>query len=67
MSFPRGGTEYGGHAGLVQPEPHDIKKEPAEYWMLIKQTDPADEADTPEKAADRIRSQGRIDTEKQNG
>jgi len=67
MTYPKGGSEYGGFPGLIQPEPHDVKKSAHEQLMLAQLTDPADEASTPEKVADTIRAQGRKDARKQNG
>jgi hypothetical protein len=67
MTFPRGGSEYGGYPGLVQPEPHDVRDSASEQLMLTYLTDPDDEASTPERVADDIRRQGRADRTKQNG
>jgi hypothetical protein len=67
MTYPRGGSEYGGFPGLIQPPPHDPSKVASEQWMLTKLTDPADETSTPEKVADEIIQQARKDGGKQNG
>lgn len=67
MTYPRGGSEYGGFPGLIQPEPHDIKKDAREQLMLAQLTEAADPADSIEAQADRVRQQGRIDRPKQNG
>jgi hypothetical protein len=68
MTYPKGGSEYGGYPGLIQPEPHDVANSATEQLMLMKlaSTDPSDE-DSPDQVAERIRAQGRIDREKQNG
>lgn len=67
MTYPKGGSEYGGYPGLVQPEPHDPNKVASEQLMLTYLTDPADEGSTPETVADAIRAQGVKDRGKQNG
>lgn len=67
MTYPRGGTEYGGYPGLVQPEPHEVKNSATEQLMLAQLTEAADPADGIEQAADRIRQQGRADRSKQHG
>jgi hypothetical protein len=67
MTYPRGGSEYGGFPGLVQPEPHDISKDATEQLQLMHLTDPADPESSIEKVADAIRAQGQIDGRKQNG
>jgi hypothetical protein len=67
MTFPKGGSEYGGYPGLVQPEPHDVRDEAHEQMMAVYMTDSADETSTPEKVIDGIRRQGRVDRGKQNG
>jgi hypothetical protein len=67
MNFPRGGTEYGGYPGLVQPEPHDVRKDGPEQLMLAQMTEPADASDGIEQTADRVRTQGRADRTKQHG
>jgi hypothetical protein len=68
MTYPKGGSEYGGYPGLIQPEPHDVANSPTEQLMLMKMTstDPSDE-DSPDKLAERIRAQGRADQAKQTG
>lgn len=68
--YPKGGSEYGGYPGLIQPEPHPTAEGemPAhERWMLEKLTDPADAASSPETVADDLRKQGRADRVKQHG
>lgn len=67
ISFPRGGAEYGGYPGLIQPEPHDVKDSASEQLMLAQLTDPADPASTPEAVAEVIRRVGRADRLKQHG
>lgn len=67
MTYPRGGTEYGGYPGLIQPEPHSVEDDAAEQLMLAQLTDPADQESSIETVADEIRAQGRIDRGKQNG
>jgi hypothetical protein len=67
MTYPRGGSEYGGYPGLVQPEPHDVNDDSNELLMLAQLTDPADPASSIESVADDIRRQARIDRIKQNG
>lgn len=67
MTYPRGGSEYGGFPGLVQPKPHQIEDSSVEMLTLAYQTDPADETDGVEQAADRIRAQARTDRTKQHG
>lgn len=47
-SFPKGGSEYGGLPGLVQPPPHDIAESPWEQAMLALRTDAADPFSSPE-------------------
>lgn len=65
--FPKGGTEYGGYPGLIQPEPHDITSSASEQLMLAQLTDPADETSSVESVAEDVRRQGRADRPKQNG
>lgn len=67
MTYPRGGSEYGGYPGLIQPLPHDITKEADEQLMLAQLTDAADPSSSIESVADDIRKQGAIDRMKQNG
>lgn len=67
MTYPRGGSEYGGYPGLVQPEPHDITTDAGEQLMLAYLTDPADPSSSVESVADDIRRQGAIDRIKQHG
>jgi len=67
MTYPRGGSEYGGYPGLVQPEPHDVRTSAKEQLMLAQLTESADPSDGIEQAADRIRRQARVDRPKQNG
>lgn len=67
MTYPRGGSEYGGYPGLVQPEPHQIADDVTEMLTLAYLTDPADASSSVEAVADDIRRQGRIDRGKQNG
>lgn len=67
MTYPRGGSEYGGFPGLVQPEPHEVKTSAGEQLMAMQMTDAADPASSIESVVDDIRAQGRIDRTKQNG
>lgn len=67
MTYPKGGSEYLGYPGLVQPEPHDVMDVAAEQLMLAQLSDPADASSGIESVADDIRRQGRIDRSKQNG
>lgn len=70
MTYPKGGTEYGGYPGLIQPEPHPVgdgKGLASEQLMMLYATDPADPADTVEKATDRVRQQAVIDRVNQHG
>lgn len=67
MTYPRGGSEYGGYPGLIQPEPHDVKMSAEEQLMLAQLTEAADPASSIESVADDIRRQARIDRTKQNG
>lgn len=61
MTYPKGGSEYGGYPGLIQPEPHNPKDVASEQLMLTYLTDPADEQSTPERVADELRRQGKAD------
>lgn len=38
---PRRGSEFGGHAGLIQPPPHDPADSPAEIRLLMMRTNPS--------------------------
>lgn len=67
MAYARGGTEYGGFPGLVQPETHDVKMSAQEQLMLAQQTEAGDATDGVEEAAERSRAQARKDRVKQNG
>lgn len=67
MTYPRGGSEYGGYPGLVQPEPHDVRKDAREQLMAMQLTDPADPDSSVETVVDSIRAQGVIDRSQQNG
>lgn len=42
MTFPKGGAEYGGVPGLIQPPPHDVKDSAYEQAMLAVRTETAD-------------------------
>lgn len=42
MTFPQGGSEYGGVPGFIQPAPHDIAESPYEQAALAVQTETAD-------------------------
>lgn len=68
--FPTGGSEYGGYAGRIQPDPHpfgDGEGDAAEQLQAAFATDPADESSTPERVVEEWRRQGKEDTRKQNG
>lgn len=70
MTYPKGGSEYGGYPGLIQPEPHPVgdgKGEAEEQLHMLYRTEPADETDTVAKQVDIVRKQGAIDRGKQNG
>lgn len=67
MTYPKGGTEYGGYPGLVQPLPHDVKDSATEQLMLAQMTEAGDASSSIESVADDIRKQGRIDRTKQHG
>jgi hypothetical protein len=67
MTYPRGGSEYGGFPGLVQPEPHEVKTSATEQLMLAQLTEAGDPESSIESVTDDIRRQGRIDGSKQNG
>lgn len=58
MTYPRGGSEYGGYPDLIQPEPHNILDSANEQLMLTYMTDPADPDSTVEKMADEVRQRG---------
>ena len=59
MTYPRGGSEYGGMPGLIQPLPHDFEDSAAEQMMTTYMTDPADTTSTPESVRDRLVAEGR--------
>lgn len=67
MTYPKGGSEYGGFPGLIQPEPHDVKKSAHEQLMASYLTDEGDVNSTVESVVDGIRKQGKKDRSKQNG
>lgn len=67
MTYPKGGAEYGGYPGLIQPEPHEITSSATEQLMLAYLSDPADAESSVESVADDIRAQARRDRPKQNG
>lgn len=67
MTYPKGGTEYGGYPGLVQPLPHDVKDSATEQLMLAQMTEAGDVSSSIESVADDIRKQDRIDRTKQHG
>lgn len=67
MTYPKGGAEYGGYPGLVQPLPHEVKDSGPEQLMLAQMTEAADPGDGIEQAADRIRAQAVKDKVKQHG
>jgi hypothetical protein len=58
MTFPKGGSEYGGYPDLIQPEPHDVSSSASEQLMLTYLTEPTDPSSTIEKVADEIRVRG---------
>jgi hypothetical protein len=59
MTYPQGGSEYGGYPGLVQPAPHDIEEVPYELLNLVTRTDPSDPAADANTVAETERKQGR--------
>lgn len=59
MTYPRGGSEYGGFPGLVQPAPHDPEDVGYEMLNLTTRTDPSDETATPLSQAEAERADGR--------
>lgn len=67
MTYPKGGTEYGGYPGLVQPEPHEVTMSAEEQLMAAQLSDAADATSGIESVVDDIRAQGRIDRTKQHG
>ena len=70
MTYPKGGSEYGGYPGLVQPEPHpfgDGKGSASEQLLAAYLTDAADAESSPQSVVDSLRAQGRKDQAKQNG
>jgi hypothetical protein len=67
VTYPKGGSEYGGYPGLVQPEPHDVRMSAKEQLMAAQLSDAADATSGIESVVDDIRSQGAIDRTKQNG
>jgi hypothetical protein len=48
MTFPVGGSEYGGRPGVIQPFPHDWKEVVAEQLGLAVRSDSEDAASGPE-------------------
>ena len=66
MTYPRGGSEFGGYPGLIQPEPHKVSDSATEQLMLTYLTDTDDASSTPESVADAIRAQSRKDRPLQN-
>lgn len=62
MTFPSGGSEYGGYPGLIQPAPHDPEDSSAEMATLTVRSDPDDEASGPLTVAeaDRVRGKERL-------
>jgi hypothetical protein len=50
-------SEYGGYAGSIQPEPHELTS--IEKARLIRRTNPSDASDTVDAARDReLRGEG---------
>lgn len=48
MTFPAGGTEFGGRPGRVQPPPHDPANSASETLHALYATDEGEETSTPE-------------------
>jgi hypothetical protein len=67
MTYPKGGSEYGGFPGLIQPDPHEVTMSATEQLMAAQLSDPADASSGIESVTDEIRRQGRADRAKQNG
>lgn len=59
MTYPSGGSEYGGYPGVVQPAPHDIEDVPYEMLNLTTQTDPSDPEANAGTVAEAHRKAGR--------
>lgn len=57
MTFPEGGTEFGGYPGVVQPKPHELKS----YEVLnnATQSDPSDPESSELSVAEEHRKAGR--------
>lgn len=47
MTFPKGGSEYGGYPGLIQPPPHDPEDSSVEMLTLTVRSNPDDEGSGP--------------------
>lgn len=60
-SFPKGGSEYGGYPGLIQPEPHSVSDSAEEQLLSVYRTDPAEATSTPEEEVSKIRRQAKRD------
>lgn len=61
MSSPiqDGASEFGGHPGFIQPDPHDILDVPSEQLSLTVQTNPSDPAANAITVAEEWRARGR--------
>jgi len=59
MTFPKGGSEYGGYPGPYQPAPHDVADVPYEQLNLATQTDPSDEESSVETVLEAHRAEAR--------
>jgi hypothetical protein len=59
MTFPQGGTEFGGYPGLVQPAPHDPEDVASEQLSALYGTDPGVETSSPEGVIAQRRRDGR--------
>ena len=58
-NFPKGGSEYGGYPGLIQPAPHDPSDSPTEQLMLTYLTDPSDSTSGPEVVLGSVLKEGK--------
>lgn len=51
-SFPKGGSEFGGYPGRVQPKPHDVKTSASEQLQAVYATDESDDSFGVEEVVD---------------
>lgn len=59
MTFPSGGSEYGGYPGVTQPAPHDPEDVAYEQLNLTTRTDPSDPSANAGTVAEEDRKLGR--------